>query len=124
MHSNYMFTFLRPFCFQQYKENATECSSNGILKCGICVCNDMHFGKKCQCSSSQPLQTGTEVPSDCKPSTNANISDCFEHGTCKCGVCECTEVWILCAYSFLHFIKFGRGVPIHDLLLSFIRSFI
>lgn len=121
MHCNYMFTFLYPFFFQQYKENAPECSSDGTLKCGVCECDSMHFGKICQCSLSQPLSTGTGIPSDCKPSTDANIPDCYEHGTCTCGVCQCTEVCILCAYSFFYFIKFGRGIHIHNLPLLFIH---
>ena len=124
MHSNYTFIFLYPFFFQQYKDNAPECSRSGTYKCGICECNSMHFGQKCQCSSSQPFSPGTGIPSDCKPGTDANIPDCSKQGTCTCGVCQCTEVWILCAYSFLHYIKFCRGIHIHNLPLSFIHMFI
>jgi hypothetical protein len=124
MHSNYMFTFLYPFFFQEYKENAPECSSNGTFKCGACGCNSMHFGKKCQCIKYQPLLTKTEKATDCNPGTDAGIPDCSDHGTCTCEVCQCSEVWILCAYSFLNFVKFGRGIHIHDLPLSFVHLFI
>lgn len=76
---------------EYHQENAPECSRNGTYMCGICECNSMYFGKKCQCRSSQPLSAGTGIPSDCKPTTDASVPDCSEHGTCTCGVCQCTE---------------------------------
>jgi len=75
----------------EYKENAPECSSNGTFKCGVCECNSMHFGKKCQCISSQPLLTRTKISMECKPGIDVGIPDCSEHGTCICEVCQCTE---------------------------------
>lgn len=76
-----------------YIKDAPQCSRNGTYMCGICECNSMHFGKKCQCSSSEPLSTGTEIRSDCKPRTDQNVPDCYGHGTCTCGVCKCTEMF-------------------------------
>ncbi|PNF14413.1 hypothetical protein B7P43_G01720 [Cryptotermes secundus] len=77
----------------EYIEDAPQCSGNGTYMCGVCACNSMHFGKKCQCSSSEPLSTGTELHRDCKPRKDQNVSDCYGHGTCTCGVCQCTEMF-------------------------------
>lgn len=29
---------------------APKCNGQGILKCGICECDDSHFGRSCECS--------------------------------------------------------------------------
>lgn len=33
--------------FQHFSAN---CSGHGTLKCGICDCDDSHFGRQCECS--------------------------------------------------------------------------
>ena len=35
---------------RSFMRNSPECNYQGTLKCGICECNDMYFGRKCECS--------------------------------------------------------------------------
>lgn len=34
----------------QYEINSPKCNGHGTYKCGICDCDDSHFGRKCECS--------------------------------------------------------------------------
>lgn len=34
----------------QFEYNSPKCNHHGIYKCGICDCDDSHFGRKCECS--------------------------------------------------------------------------
>lgn len=34
-----------------YEANSAQCNYQGTLKCGICECNDLYFGRKCECST-------------------------------------------------------------------------
>ncbi|KAJ9575734.1 hypothetical protein L9F63_007380, partial [Diploptera punctata] len=69
-----------------YKINAEECSHNGTLMCGICSCNQMHFGKVCECESNDMTATSV-LKSDCKQ--NPRDPDCSRRGVCICGICQC-----------------------------------
>lgn len=34
-----------------FQKNAEECNFHGNLKCGICECDDLFFGRNCECST-------------------------------------------------------------------------
>ncbi|XP_069683528.1 integrin beta-PS-like [Periplaneta americana] len=71
-----------------YKTNASECSHNGTYACGICQCDERHFGQKCECSATQ-LDSLESYASNCKPNNDSDIPDCFGQGICFCGECKC-----------------------------------
>ncbi|KAJ4445442.1 hypothetical protein ANN_07247 [Periplaneta americana] len=72
----------------RYKTNASECSHNGTYACGICQCDERHFGQKCECSATQ-LDSLESYASNCKPNNDSDIPDCFGQGICFCGECKC-----------------------------------
>jgi integrin beta 1 len=37
--------------FQEYIENALQCSGHGTYMCGICKCAPDFFGRKCECDA-------------------------------------------------------------------------
>lgn len=69
-----------------YKQNSTRCNGQGILKCGICECNDDHFGESCECNGqTKKFETHTQ---SCRPDNTTSI-DCSGRGACICGQCKC-----------------------------------
>lgn len=34
----------------QFEYNSPKCNGHGTYKCGICDCDESHFGRKCECS--------------------------------------------------------------------------
>ncbi|XP_059478027.1 integrin beta-PS isoform X2 [Neocloeon triangulifer] len=70
-----------------YKQNAKECSYSGTYKCGVCECDDSHFGRKCECNSENAHGT-KDLTSSCRPDNYTTV-DCSGRGSCVCGVCEC-----------------------------------
>lgn len=34
----------------QFEFNSPKCMTHGTYKCGICECDESHFGRKCECS--------------------------------------------------------------------------
>lgn len=58
--------------------------------CGICKCDDQHFGRKCECDSNntQSNKTLAESGAGCRPENSSQV-DCSGRGTCTCGICEC-----------------------------------
>lgn len=73
--------------FQGFKLNAKECSFYGTYKCGVCECDDSHFGRKCECDSDNAHGT-KDLTSGCRPDNFTQV-DCSGRGSCVCGVCEC-----------------------------------
>lgn len=72
---------------QGYKEQAEECSGFGTYKCGICDCDPLHRGRKCECSLDSYLNQN--LTKGCKPSGSTEAVDCSGKGTCICNQCEC-----------------------------------
>lgn len=33
-----------------YEINSAKCKSHGTYKCGVCECDELHFGRNCECS--------------------------------------------------------------------------
>lgn len=34
----------------QFERNSPKCKGHGTYKCGICECDESHFGRNCECS--------------------------------------------------------------------------
>ena len=72
----------------------------GQVVCGICECDPLYYGNKCECSKSEnDLDTG-------KASGSGNVSSCINpnqefldgpkavcsnQGRCNCGQCQCND---------------------------------
>lgn len=69
------------------QRDAAECGFNGTFSCGVCQCDALHFGQRCECSSNN-LQ-GSKGDEDCRPTDNSTDILCSGRGECVCGVCEC-----------------------------------
>ncbi|XP_073971192.1 position-specific antigen beta subunit myospheroid isoform X1 [Rhodnius prolixus] len=69
-----------------YIEEAKECSSFGTYKCGICECDDTHFGRTCECDAQNTRQD--ESGASCRPD-NTTLIECSGRGSCVCGQCQC-----------------------------------
>lgn len=70
-----------------YKLRAKECSNFGTYKCGICECDDSHFGRQCECDSDN-THGSKDLTSGCRPDNTTQV-DCSNRGSCVCGQCEC-----------------------------------
>merc|ERR1719357_230133 len=64
--------------------NSPQCSGAGSLTCGVCECEDLHYGERCQCSGEGRAQdeVAFQLPGDGGPV-------CSGRGTCTCGLCRC-----------------------------------
>ncbi|XP_050330333.1 integrin beta-PS-like isoform X1 [Bactrocera neohumeralis] len=72
-----------------YEAHSSKCSNHGTLMCGVCECDDMHFGHNCECSTSD-VHTGSDKDLVCRADNTTQV-DCNNRGTCLCGVCECEK---------------------------------
>ncbi|XP_044583271.1 integrin beta-PS-like isoform X1 [Cotesia glomerata] len=85
-----------------FKVDAEECNYSGSLTCGVCLCDKNFHGKYCDCHNiandhNNKSENNDKVPNennkgivkeDCRASVNDTVN-CNNHGTCKCGICEC-----------------------------------
>jgi len=70
-----------------YEEESDKCSGSGTFECGICSCDETHFGEKCECNNNNSNVTiGVE---NCRKSPNEAI--CSGNGDCICGQCQCNK---------------------------------
>ncbi|KAJ8024438.1 Integrin beta-6 [Holothuria leucospilota] len=71
--------------FQDF--NSSFCTNgNGTLVCGVCACNQGHYGEYCQClGQMEDEQTGSI---QCKPHNQTDVI-CSGRGNCICGECHC-----------------------------------
>lgn len=76
------------------------CNNKGKIVCGICECDPLYYGNRCECSKSEnDLDSG-------KASSSGNISSCINpnqgfldgpksicsnQGRCNCGQCQCND---------------------------------
>ncbi|XP_028399538.1 integrin beta-1-A-like [Dendronephthya gigantea] len=72
-------------CTNMTVHNSTECSEQGSLTCGDCVCNDGYLLDKCDCPDSRI----DEHNEKCRASNSSSI--CSNAGRCYCGKCECDK---------------------------------
>ncbi|XP_017064418.1 integrin beta-PS isoform X1 [Drosophila eugracilis] len=70
-----------------YQEHAESCSRHGTSMCGICSCDDNHFGNKCECSATD-ITSKNANDAGCR-ADNTTTTDCSGRGNCDCGVCQC-----------------------------------
>lgn len=77
--------------FQGYHEKSPDCRGSGTLKCGICECDPMHFGRACECDANDNYRgNNTNVVSGCRLNDDAEIN-CSGRGECNCGQCYCRQ---------------------------------
>ncbi|KAI8035233.1 integrin beta-PS isoform X2 [Drosophila gunungcola] len=70
-----------------YQEHSKSCSEHGTSMCGICNCDENHFGNICECSAMDvTLKNGNDA--SCRADNNST-TDCSGRGNCVCGACEC-----------------------------------
>ena len=67
------------------ERQSPKCSNVGTFKCGICECDEGHFGHICQCDASLVSKNDT---SNCIDPKNPK-KVCNGDGQCICGQCEC-----------------------------------
>ncbi|XP_073833072.1 position-specific antigen beta subunit myospheroid isoform X2 [Musca autumnalis] len=72
-----------------YELNSPQCNNHGKLMCGICDCDDMHFGHSCECSNNE-IHPEKINDYGCR-ADNTSAVDCSGRGTCLCGVCDCEK---------------------------------
>ncbi|XP_016841340.1 integrin beta-PS [Nasonia vitripennis] len=68
------------------RTKSPNCTNNGYLDCGICLCDDGFYGKQCECKGSE---IGSSTLDACKATNDSDV--CSGRGTCKCGVCDCAK---------------------------------
>ncbi|KAK5641772.1 hypothetical protein RI129_010319 [Pyrocoelia pectoralis] len=66
--------------------NDTDCSGNGVHKCGICECEEGWKGEHCEISCKNQLFEECRYKNETYTS-----STCYGRGDCDCGKCVCDE---------------------------------
>ncbi|KAI5745133.1 hypothetical protein M8J76_008482 [Diaphorina citri] len=68
-----------------FVRNSPNCSGFGTFKCGLCECDQSHFGRRCECDaeSSQGITS-----TGCKADANSTM-ECSGRGNCLCNQCVC-----------------------------------
>ncbi|KAM7347424.1 integrin beta-PS-like [Cochliomyia hominivorax] len=72
-----------------YELNSPVCDNHGTLSCGICQCNDLYYGRNCECFADD-ISMKQDKDLGCR-ADNATAIDCNGRGNCLCGVCECEK---------------------------------
>jgi hypothetical protein len=63
-----------------------ECSGNGTLDCGACLCDEGFYGGQCECQGTAPR--GNQLI--CQVREGAAV--CSDRGVCQCGHCTCDQL--------------------------------
>ncbi|XP_025415221.1 integrin beta-PS isoform X2 [Sipha flava] len=72
-----------------YLEKSPDCHGAGTIKCGICECDPMHFGRTCECDANNNRHgNDTNKGSSCRANNETEIN-CSGRGECNCGQCDC-----------------------------------
>lgn len=70
-----------------YEVNSVHCNNHGTLTCGTCQCDDLFYGRNCECSAKD-VSMKNDKDLGCR-ADNETAIDCNGRGNCVCGVCEC-----------------------------------
>lgn len=70
----------------EYEKNSENCKKSGDLVCGVCRCDETHFGHQCECDSHGE---GSELESESRCRQDNTSEICSGKGSCVCGVCIC-----------------------------------
>lgn len=73
-----------------YRDDISVCSGQGVLACGVCLCNPGRFGKNCECSAAGGVSL--EQERGCRPLNSTSGPLCSNRGTCICGQCDCNKM--------------------------------
>ncbi|XP_023167612.1 integrin beta-PS isoform X1 [Drosophila hydei] len=71
-----------------YELHSQKCHNHGTYMCGICECDEQHFGNTCECSMSD-VHLNNVNDNMCRPSNDTSVAECNGRGSCVCGACEC-----------------------------------
>ncbi|KAF2902040.1 hypothetical protein ILUMI_04139 [Ignelater luminosus] len=71
-----------------YEEHSPRCSGFGTYKCGICECDKLHTGRKCECLQGAAANKNA---TGCRPPGSTDTAECSGKGTCICDRCECDQ---------------------------------
>ncbi|GLH04820.1 hypothetical protein R5R35_010140 [Gryllus longicercus] len=71
----------------EFEKKSEYCNKAGDLVCGVCQCDEQHFGPRCECDSHGE---GKELDGVnlCRKD-NTSLVDCSGRGSCICGQCHC-----------------------------------
>ncbi|KAG4071254.1 hypothetical protein HA402_003958 [Bradysia odoriphaga] len=72
-------------CDDSIEVQSPKCNYNGNYTCGVCECNELHFGKRCECGAY--AFNSSEI--GCGQS-NTTL-ECSGRGNCICGICACEQ---------------------------------
>ena len=72
-----------------YEINSGSCNSHGTYMCGICECDEQHFGNHCECSTSD-VHSSKDSSYGCLADNTTQV-ECSGRGSCLCGVCDCEK---------------------------------
>ncbi|XP_002057277.3 integrin beta-PS isoform X1 [Drosophila virilis] len=71
-----------------YEIHSQKCHNHGTYMCGICECDEQHFGNTCECSLLDVHLNNANV-NMCRPGNDTSVAECNGRGSCVCGECEC-----------------------------------
>lgn len=69
--------------------NSKHCKNAGTLSCGLCVCNEGHVGRNCECSNKDLGETTSDA-TKCGLKNETQV-ECNGRGNCVCGQCNCNS---------------------------------
>lgn len=69
------------------EEKSPECSGNGTFHCGMCSCDGMNLGLKCDCRLTDDVDSLKAANDRCRQTNTSDI--CGGNGRCECGKCVC-----------------------------------
>ncbi|XP_014209848.1 integrin beta-PS isoform X2 [Copidosoma floridanum] len=72
-----------------FEYKSKKCNNHGDLSCGVCMCDDGYFGKKCECGANDNRQMLVNEFA-CRRDNTTNV-DCNGRGVCECNVCACNR---------------------------------
>ncbi|KAI1891178.1 hypothetical protein AGOR_G00162260 [Albula goreensis] len=66
---------------------SSHCSYNGTLSCGMCSCDGMFLGQRCECEANRIGDSMRAMEAHCRETNTSQL--CSGQGSCECGRCMC-----------------------------------